>query len=129
MNDTATSAPEIKTIARRLVKRLLDIGENRLQLLSVELEEERERLMLALVLSLATAVFGLLTGIALTVVVLLLFWNAHPLLAMSALTAIYGGMAVFFGFRLVRLKREWKAFSASLSQLRKDFSCLAETLR
>jgi uncharacterized membrane protein YqjE len=128
MNEDGTPLNEIKTVSRRLAKRALDMGENRLQLLMVEVEEERERLLQALALALGVAAFGLLAGMAFTIVVLLLFWNWSPLLAMSALTFAYGAMALFFHSRLARMRREWEAFSDSLGQLRKDCSCLAEML-
>jgi uncharacterized membrane protein YqjE len=129
MNDTVTPLGEVKTLSKQLAKRALAIGENRLKLLLLEMEEERERLMQALLLALAMATFGLLAGVGLTVLVLLLFWNRSPILAMSVLTAVYAGMAVLFSLRLVQLRRDWEAFSGSLTQIRKDCSCLAEILR
>jgi uncharacterized membrane protein YqjE len=94
----------------------------------LELEEERARLLQALLFALGLAAFGLLAGVALTIVVLLVFWESHPLLAMSLLTAVYAGAALFFGLRLVRLQKSWEAFSGTLSQLQKDIACLAEIL-
>ncbi len=129
MDETATPLSDIKTISKRMVARALHLGENRLQLLLLEVEEERERLLHALILALGAAVFGLLAGVALTATVLVLFWKTWPIEAMSALTVLYAGMAVFLGAKLSKLRRDWEAFSGSLSQLRKDCACLAETLR
>jgi uncharacterized membrane protein YqjE len=129
MSNGETPLAELGTTSRRLAKRLVDIGENRLRLLLLEVEEERERLIFALLLALGVMAFSLLAGVALTVVVLLVFWDHNPILAMSILTLLYGGTAVFLGLRLARLKRDWEAFSASLAQIRKDCSCLAELLR
>jgi uncharacterized membrane protein YqjE len=126
VDDTPSS--EIKTVSRRLAKRALDIGENRLKLLLLEIEEERERLLQALLLALGAAAFGFLAGVALTIIVLLLFWNSSPLLAMLALGLFYAGMSLFLGLRLARLRRDWEAFAGSLSQIRKDCACLAEIL-
>jgi len=128
MNEAAKPLGDIKTISRRMAKRALDMGENRLQLLLLEVEEERERLLQALLLALGVATFGLLAGVAFTITVLLLCWSWSPLLAVSVLTLFYGAMALFFKVRLSRLRRDWAAFSGSLSQLRKDCSCLAEML-
>jgi uncharacterized membrane protein YqjE len=46
--------------SRRVVQRALVICENRLELLMVEMQEERERVLRAIWLSLAAATFGLL---------------------------------------------------------------------
>ena len=64
MDETATPLSDIKTISRRMVARALHLGENRLQLLLLEVEEERERLLHALILALGAAAFGLLAGVA-----------------------------------------------------------------
>ena|SRR5579862_5032849 len=128
MNEVGEPVSEIKTLSRRLAKRALHLGENRLQLLLLEVEEERERLLQAILLGLGLAVFGLLAGMAFTVTVLLLFWSRSPLLAMALLTALYAGMAFFFNWRLARMRRDWKAFSGTLSQLREDCSCLVGIL-
>ena len=129
MDETATPLSDIKTISRRMVARALHLGENRLQLLLLEVEEERERLLHALILALGAAAFGLLAGVAFTATILVLFWPTHAIAAMSALTVFYLGVAVLLGAKLSKLRRDWEAFSGSLSQLRKDCACLAETLR
>jgi uncharacterized membrane protein YqjE len=129
MNEAAAPLSDIKTVSKRMAQRALDMGENRLQLLLLEVEEERERLLQAMLVALGVAAFGLLAGVALTISVLLLFWNWSPLLAMASLTIIYAAIALCFLMRLTRLRREWEAFSGSLSQLREDCSCLAEILR
>ncbi len=129
MNDEAVaSLDELKSISKRLAKRALDMGENRLQLFLVEVEEERERLIQALLLALCAAAFALLAGVAFTITVLLLCWNWSPLVAVAALTLFYAALALFFTSRLGRLRRDWETFSASLSQLRKDSSCLGDIL-
>jgi uncharacterized membrane protein YqjE len=128
MSAVAAPVSEIKVISRRLVKRALDMSENRLQLLLLEVEEERERLLQAMMLALGMATFGLLAGVAFTIIVLLLFWSRSPLFAMTLLTALYVGIVFFLHARLTRLRRDWKAFSGTLSQLREDCSCLAKIL-
>ncbi|HEY3861997.1 MAG TPA: phage holin family protein [Verrucomicrobiae bacterium] len=129
MSETFSPFSEIRAASGRMAKRALDAGENRLQLLLLEVEEERERLLMALLMALCMATFALLAGVALTIVVLLVFWNTAPLVAMIVLTAVYAGMALFFYARLARLRREWEAFAETLAQLRKDREWLAELLR
>jgi uncharacterized membrane protein YqjE len=114
----------VKNIARRL----LTIGENRLELLTVELQEDRERLLCAFVLALAAAVFGLLAGITLTAAIAVLLWRYSPAAVLLSLTGLYGVAAVFLYRRLTALLRNWRTMTATLDQLRKDRECLEKIL-
>lgn len=127
-DDSGSPLGNIKTASKRLAKTALVLGENRMQLLLLELEEERERVLKALILALGVFAFGLLAGVAFTVVIVLAFWNSHPVCAASVLTAVYAGSALFLNSRLSLLRRDWAAFSGTVSQLQKDVSCLSEIL-
>ena len=72
--------------AKRIARQLLAIGENRFELLLVELEQERWRLLSAILLALGVAAFGLLAGVGLTAAIAVLFWKLSPLIALLALT-------------------------------------------
>ena len=104
----------------RVVQRLLVIGGNRLELLLVEMQAERERLLRAIWLSLGAAVFGLLAGIALTVLIVVVLWEHSPVIALAVLSAIYAAAAALCYGRLTRLQREWETLPGTLDQLRKD---------
>ena len=106
----------------------VDVGENRLELLMVEVEEARERLLHAFMLALGLAVFGLLAGIAFTIGIVVVFWTRSPLTALAILATVYGGFALYFKLRLDGLRGDWQTFSATLDQLRKDRECLAKSL-
>jgi uncharacterized membrane protein YqjE len=114
----------VKNIARRL----LTIGENRLELLTVELQQDRERLLRAFVLALGAAVFGLLAGMTLTAALAYLLWTYSPAAALLTLTALYGLAAAYLYRRLTRLLRDWRTLPATLDQLRKDRECLEKIL-
>jgi uncharacterized membrane protein YqjE len=128
MSENGPPLSGITTASKRLAKTALEMGENRLQLLLLELEEERDRVLKAIILALGVFAFGLLAGIALTIVIILAFWNLHPICAASVLTAVYAGIALVLNSRLTQLRHEWVSFSASVSQLKKDVSCLSEIL-
>ncbi|HUD46230.1 MAG TPA: phage holin family protein [Candidatus Baltobacteraceae bacterium] len=128
MNEGPNPLTEIPAASRRFAKRALDLGVNRVELLLVELQEERERLLQALLYALAAAVFGLLAGMSLTLWIVLLFWKFSPLLVAAVLTVLYGGATAFLFVRLERMRRDWQAFSATLDQLRKDSACLNHLL-
>lgn len=112
---------------QRIAQRMFVIVENRLQLLMVEAQEERERVLLAIWLALGAAAFGLLAGIALTIVIAVALWEHSPIIALLVLTLLYTGAAVFFYARLARLQRDWQMLPGTLEQLKKDRECLEKT--
>ena len=129
MMETANSSFEPPAASsKRFARRLLTIGENRLELLMVEVQEERVRLLRAILLALGVAALGLLAGVALTGTVVVLFWDFSPVAVLLALTGLYGVAAVFLYRRLTVLLRDWQNLPATLEQLRKDRACLEKHL-
>ena len=127
--ETATgSFQQLAAASRRFAERLLTIGENRLELLTVEVQEERERLLHAFLLALGVAAFGLLAGLTLTAAIVVLLGQYSPLAVLLTLTGLYGAAAVCLYRRLTLLLRDWQTLSATLDQLRKDRACLEKTL-
>ena len=110
--------------SKHLARRLLTIGENRLELLTVEVQEERERLLRAFLLALGVATFGLLAGLTLTAAIVFWLWAWSPLAVLLILSALYGAAGIFLCQRLKILLRDWQTLPASLDQLRKDRACL-----
>jgi uncharacterized membrane protein YqjE len=106
----------------------LTIGENRLELLTVEVQEERERLLHAFLLALGVAAFGLLAGLTLTAAIAVWLWTWSPLAVLLILTGLYGAAGVWLYRRLTGLLCNWQTLSASLDQLRKDRACLEKNL-
>jgi uncharacterized membrane protein YqjE len=106
----------------------LTIGENRIDLLMVELQEEQERLLRAILLALGVAVFGFLAAAALTVALVVALWWLSPLAVLLALTAVYCAVSLLLYRRFACLQRNWETFPATLSQLKKDRACLESHL-
>ena len=128
METAITSARDFVELSKRLARRLLAIGENRFELLMVEVQEERERLLHAIVLALGVAALGLLAGMALTGAIVVLMWEHSRVAALLVLTGLYGAAAVYLYRRLTRLLRDWQNLPATLDQLRKDHACLEKHL-
>ena len=124
MGKSTVSFSHLATTSRRLAQRLLTIGENRLELLAVEVQEERERLLHAFLLALGVAAFGLLGAMTLTAALVVLFWAWSPVIVLLTLTVLYGAAGIFLGRQLAGRLRDWHTFAASLDQLRKDRACL-----
>lgn len=129
MNAAQNAFADIAAASKRVAQRAIALGENRLELLMVEVQEARQRLLRAFLLALGMAVFGLLAGIALTIGIIILFWESSPLAAVAVLVLLYSGAAVFLHAQLSRLQRDWEPFPATLGQLRKDCECLGSDLR
>jgi uncharacterized membrane protein YqjE len=128
MDQSTVSIRQLPAVWRHLVRRLLAIGENRLELLSVEVQEERERLLHALLLAIGVAVFGLMAAITLSALIVIGLWGYSHLAALVVLTVLYGGTGGVLYFRLMGLLRDWQTLPASVDQLRKDRACLEKIL-
>ena len=74
MNPPPENLASLLGASKRLLGRMPALVERRVELLMVEVQEEREQLLRAILLTLGLATFGLLAGITLTVGILLLCW-------------------------------------------------------
>ncbi len=128
MEPATDTMPHLLDASKRLAQQALVICENRIQLALLEAREERDRIFRAFWLSLGTAVFALLAGVALTALITVACWPWSPVAALSMLVILYGAMAGFFYGQLVRLQRTWDSFSATFNELRKDRECLKRNL-
>jgi uncharacterized membrane protein YqjE len=127
--ETATvSFHELAATSRTLARRLLIIGENRLELLAVELQEQREQLFQAILLALGVAACSLLASLALTAAIVVWLWTWSPVAVLLGFSVLYTIGGVFLYQRLNGLLRNWQTLAASLDQLRKDRACLERIL-
>ncbi len=128
MNPISTHSSHRIEAAKRFGRTLLAAGENRLELVLVELQEERERLVHALLLLLGIGLFALMALAALTGAAMVLLWPYSPLTALLSVAGLYASASFWFGWRLRRLLADWQHFSATIDQIRKDRACLEQHL-
>jgi uncharacterized membrane protein YqjE len=128
MEESTVTLGQLAASSKHFARGLLTIGENRLELLAVEMQEGRERLLEAVVLALAVAAFGLLMGMTLTAAIVVLFWAWSHVAVLIILTGLYGAGGVYAWWRLNGLLQTWQTLPASLEQLRKDRECLEKVL-
>ncbi len=128
MEPGSATSGQLVDASKRVGRRLLAMGENRFELLMVEVQEERERLLRAILLALGVAAFGLLAGVVLTATVVVALWELSRMAALLVLTLLYGAGAFSFYLRLLRLLHDWQNLPATRDQLRKDRQCLEELL-
>ena len=128
MEESTAGFSPLAATSKQFARRLLTIGENRLELLVVEMQEARERLLHAFLLALGVAAFGLLAGLALTAAIVVWLWTWSPVAVLLILTALYAAAGIYLYRRLAGLLRDWQTLSATLDQLRKDRECLEKIL-
>jgi uncharacterized membrane protein YqjE len=127
--ESTASFSQLADSSKQFARRLMTTVENRLELLKVELQEERERLLHALLLVLGVVACGFLAGIVFTALVVVLFWNTSPVAVLLVMTLLYGGTAAVLYWRLRLMLRDWQMLTATLDQLRKDRECLEKLLQ
>lgn len=97
------------------------IIQTRLELLSLDLEEEREHLLAIMLLALV-AVFLLGIGVVLAAILLVVaFWETHRLLVLGILTTLFLLLGISTGaYALYRVHTKPRLFSSSIAELQKD---------
>lgn len=124
MADPRTSG--LMASLRRLLATLAGIVETRIELLSMEIEEQALLFWQLLLLAVAVLVFSGLALLTFSVWILLLFWDSHPTTAMACLTLTYlaAALAALLGFRS-RCRSRPRLFASSLGELARDRAHLA----
>lgn len=87
----------IKNMAR-MASTLLAIFHTRIELFTVELQEEAQRLLAYLIFSLIALFFVVLTFILAILLVIVLFWDTHRIIAICGLMVFFGGGALLIGW-------------------------------
>ncbi|MGO8765069.1 MAG: phage holin family protein [Limisphaerales bacterium] len=123
MEESTASFLQLAATSKQFARQLLTIGENRLELLAVEVQEEREHHLRTIMLAFGVCGFGLLAALTFTaaIVVLLKAWSSVTVLLL--LTALYAAAGICLWRRLTGMLRDWQTLSATLDQLRKDRAC------
>lgn len=100
---------------------LVGIVHTRLELLSTDIAEEREHLITHLVLVLV-ALFCLGVGVVLlAILIVVVFWESHRLLALGGLTGLFLAVSAGLGWlAFYKIRTKPKLFAASLAELSKD---------
>jgi uncharacterized membrane protein YqjE len=105
MEPNAVNSQQLAASAKHFARRLLTVGEDRLELPMEEVQEGRARLPCAILLVLGVAVFVLLAGVPLRGTIVFLFSSFLPTVALSVMTGFYGTAAFFLFRRLTKLLR------------------------
>ena len=121
MNDTEHRAPGLFDTGRRLLDNALGAIYNRLELLIVELGEEKANLVELLIYVIATLFFAVMTVIVLTATVILLFPEDKRVYAGAGFCVLYLIGAIWSFTKLkARLNQGRTPFAESINELKKD---------
>lgn len=117
----AARSPGLLASLRNLAATAVGILQTRLELLAIEVEEERLRLLQILFWA-VIAVFFLVLGILMVALFfVVLFWDTHRVLVTGMLAALFLVLGVVTGLAVrSRARAKSKLFSASLAELDKD---------
>lgn len=124
MDDKEAVPPGLPETLRRLGAAILAIFQNRLELLVVELHEDRIRLVETLLLVVAVVALGLFTLILAAAAVIVLVWNELHVIGLLILSAVGLVATLLVGWRLTVRLKNWPLLPGTLGQLKKDRECL-----
>ena len=119
--------PGILEALRTLLASVLQLLHTRVELLTVEIQEQVQRVLWLFVWTIVALFCGSLTVLMLCVTVLVACWDSHRLLAAGCLT---GGLLVLLLAALLALRAQWRAgprwLGATLDELQNDADALRD---
>jgi uncharacterized membrane protein YqjE len=110
---------------RGLADGLIGSAHDRLELLAIELHEEKHRLIQIFIWISAIVFLAMLAMVFASMAIVVLFWETARVAVVCSLAGIYitALAATALGFKRY-LKRQPKPFAATLSELREDRECI-----
>ena len=126
MGEMAQAGQGIFASLKGLVKTIISIGHNRLELLLVEFQEERWRLFEALLLAGVALILALMGLMVFTMIIVILCILEHQLWIALVLGVLYLLGTVICVWQLRTRLANWAPFSATLAEIKKDKACLEE---
>lgn len=124
--EPTTPAPEgYLSSLRSLGEGLLAMGQDRLELFTVELQEEKFRLIQVFLWISAVLFTGMLAITFASLALVYFFWESARLAVLSGLAVFYIGalVAIVIAFRRY-LSRQPNPFAASLQEIGEDRACI-----
>jgi len=120
MDEKETTPPGLRETLRRLGATILAVFSNRLELLVVELQEERIRFFEAVVLLAAIVALGFFTLTLAAIGVILLVWKEFGVWGLFIMSSI-GLIGTILAVWLLQARlKNWPLLAGTLAELRKD---------
>jgi uncharacterized membrane protein YqjE len=125
MNETDSDSPGLLDSLRMLGDSLLATVHDRIELFSLEIEEERSRLILTIIWISLALFAGVMTALLASITLVFLFWETARLAVLLTLTVVYGSALAYTIVTVRRhLARQPRPFAASLAELEEDQACI-----
>ena len=127
MNPSDPASPGFVTSLRRLGDGLLASVQERVELFSVELAEEKFRLIQTFVWISVAMFAGVMAVTFVSLTLVYLFWETAQLAVLAGFALVYtgGAIAIVLAFRRY-LARQPKPFVTTLAEIEKDRACIRE---
>ena len=120
MIDTQTQSGDRGPL-RRILSSFFSILQTRLELIGIELAEEKDRLLGVLFLGLAAMMLATMALIALTALIAIAFWDTYRWQALAGITAVYAIAAIACALKARSgLHNAPLVFEATLAEFEKD---------
>ncbi len=126
MAEPGESGGGIFASLERLLKTGLAIAQNRLELLLVEVQEERWRVFDLLLLAGLVLILAAMTLMVATLAIVVVCIKAERLDLVVWMAVAYLVATLIAFWRLRSRLKSWAPFSATLAELKKDKACLDE---
>jgi uncharacterized membrane protein YqjE len=124
MDEAGTVHPGLTATLRRLAATWLGIVQNRVELLAVELQEERVHLIKTVLLTAAIVAMGTFTLAMAACALSIVVWNQFGVQGLWALSGL-GLMGTLLGYCWLRTRlKHWPLLPDTLAELKKDRECL-----
>jgi uncharacterized membrane protein YqjE len=123
--ETRAPASGLLGSLRRLADSLLGSAHDRLELLALELHEEKYRLIQIFIWISAIVFFVMLAMVFTSIALVVLLWDTARVAVVCSLAGVYivAAVGTVLGFRRY-LKRQPKPFAGTLKELREDRECI-----
>ena len=126
---TSSSSRGVGAGLRTLVAHVLQLVQTRLELLGVELQEEKLRLARLFIFAFLAAISAAFALFFIAVFIIVLVGEDHRLLAVGAIAVAFSGISlVAASFALTAIREGSQLFAASLAELRHDREQLNDSL-
>ncbi len=125
MDTPPPAAPGLLSSLRTLGDGLMASVQDRLELFSLELQEEKFRLIQTFIWISAALFTGMMTVMFASLTLVYFFWESARLAVLGGLTLLYAGslVAIIIAFRRY-LARQPKPFAATLEEIGEDRACI-----
>jgi uncharacterized membrane protein YqjE len=109
--------------ALQLTASIVALVRSRLELVTIEFEEQRERTKDILVLAVVAAVFLSFAVMILSALILALFWETHPVIATVCVAGGYAAIGIA-AIAMLKNRQRQRPFAATLAELERDVEAL-----